>query len=73
MGEVLAIEWRVGSYQDITVTQGTGLLFQWNGAVMHDLVEMKRPINSAGDCSLGGADTRNNIGLVSSADVYWHW
>ncbi len=54
----------MGSYSDITVPRGTGLLFQWNGAVIHDLVEMKTAIQSAEDCSLGVADARNDIGLV---------
>ncbi len=54
----------MGGYADITVLRGTGFLFQWDGAVMHDLVEMSTAIQSDKDCSLGVADTRNAIGLV---------
>ena len=61
LGSIRTIDWRVGTYTDITIGQDTGLLFQWDGAVMHDVVEMSAPVTSADDCSKGQAA---EIGLV---------
>ena len=37
---MVVINWRVTAYSDITVPEGTGLIFQWNGPVPHSVVEM---------------------------------
>ena len=37
---MVVINWRVTTYNDITIPEGMGLIFQWNGPVPHSVVEM---------------------------------
>ena len=34
------IDWHVTTYNDITITEGIGVVFQWNGPNLHSVVEM---------------------------------
>ena len=65
MGNIEVIEWRVTTYADITIPEGTGLLFHWDGSVYHDLIEMQTAANSPADCNKGHPNQRDRIGLVS--------
>ena len=58
-----AIEWRVRSYEDITVTEGTGLLFSWEGAT-HDLLEMSSAVSSPSDCQQFVGPKARDLGKV---------
>ena len=50
VGAEVEIEWVIGNHDDITITEGTGLLFCWSGSVLHDIIEMSSP-QSVADCS----------------------
>ena len=35
------VNWRLGvTYNDITITMGTGVVFRWDGSIPHNLIEM---------------------------------
>lgn len=61
----MTIDWRLGiDYSDVTILQGTGLLFSWSGAIKHNLVEMMSEDSISSDCTHVGAD-------ISSGQVCW--
>lgn len=48
VGNIRVIDWRLGvEYPDLTIPEGTGLIFRWSGSY-HNLLEMSSPIES--DC-----------------------
>ena len=49
VGTEMVIEWELGSHDDITVTEGTGLVFRWSGPVAHNVLEMSSE-RSVTDC-----------------------
>lgn len=54
IGNVHEIEWRLGRrYEDLIITEGTGLLFRWSGSY-HNLLEMSSPVDS--DCKFVDED-----------------
>ena len=56
------IEWRVRSYEDITITEGTGLLFSWEGT--HDLLELSSAVSSPRDCQDFAGPKAKDLGKV---------
>lgn len=61
IGNVREIDWRLGRvYEDLTIPEGTGLVFRWSGSY-HNLLEMSSPIGS--DCKFV-SDEAFNIGQV---------
>ncbi len=68
IGEVERVEWRITRYEDMTITQGTGLLFEWDGVISHNLIEMASPLSTSRDCTFVG--TRGNeVGQVSPSRI----
>ena len=48
VGDVHVVEWRIDTpYDDITLPEGTGIIFRWSGSY-HNLLEMSAPVES--DC-----------------------
>lgn len=64
IGDVEHIEWRIASYEDLVITEGTGLLFEWEGVVPHNVIEMASSVSVARDCSFVG-DQAQQLGQVS--------
>ena len=58
MGEVVVIDWRLTTYSDLTITEGTGLLFQWAGPVQHNVIEMASPLSVTQDCKFVNLDSK---------------
>jgi len=52
------IEWRLGAYRDLTISEGAGLLFQWNGPVPHNVIEMASPLSVTEDCKFVNQDSK---------------
>jgi len=57
VGEMEVIEWRLGTYRDLTISEGTGLLFQWDGPVPHNVIEMESPLSVTQDCKFVNLDS----------------
>lgn len=66
VGNVHTINWYVTTYNDITVAEGTGLLFQWNGPFVHSVVEMASQ-SAVDSCLFVGpqAAALGQVGVVS--------
>ena len=61
----MEIEWVIGSHDDITVTEGTGLIFRWSGSVNHNVIEMSSARSVAAGCSfVKEAKINRDIGKV---------
>lgn len=56
VGNTVKIDWRLGvDYSNLTISEGTGLLFSWSGTVKHNLVEMMSE-SSVSHCMNVGLD-----------------
>ena len=54
----MVIDWRLTTYSDLTITEGTGLLFQWAGPVQHNVIEMASPLSVTQDCKFVNLDSK---------------
>ena len=54
----MVIDWRLTTYRDFTITEGTGLLFQWAGPVQHNVIEMASPLSVTEDCKFVNLDSK---------------
>lgn len=46
IGNVQVVEWRVGTpYEDLTLPEGTGIIFRWSGSY-HNLLEISSPVEN---------------------------
>ena len=52
----MVIEWRVTNYDDIIIPEGAGLLFQWEGRIPHNVIEMASAVSVQPDCVFVGAN-----------------
>lgn len=51
------ITWTIDqTYSEVTITEGTGLLFQWSGSTHHNLIEMSSPQSTSSDCTFVSSD-----------------
>jgi uncharacterized cupredoxin-like copper-binding protein len=67
VGQVQVITWTTDqSYSQISIPEGSGLLFQWSGSAPHDLVEMASPESTSQDCAFVGS-TAVSLGKVVKA------
>lgn len=65
VGNEHIINWRLGvNYNDITVAIGTGIVFRWDGSIVHNLIEMTSR-NAVTDCKFVGGNSAA-LGKVSS-------
>lgn len=63
IGDVRSVEWRLGTpYEDLTLPEGTGLIFHWSGSY-HNLLEMSSPVES--DCKF----VNNNSVLLGQVRI----
>ena len=69
IGNTHVIEWGIMEYSDITITEGTGLLFQWDGAVPQNVVEMASEASVGEDCMFVGEEQGEALGQVVRE---WH-
>ena len=64
VGQVQVVQWTIDTiYSEISIPQGSGLLFQWSGPTFHDLVEMSSPQSTSQDCTFVGS-TAQSLGKV---------
>lgn len=57
------INWRIGEHRDVTIAEGTGLLFHWDDSIPHNVFEMSTAITSQEECQFVG-DTSDKLGKV---------
>ena len=68
MGEMEVIEWRYGTaYRDLTISEGTGLLFRWNGPFTHNVIEMASPLSASPECKFVNLDSKE-LGQVYTCE-----
>ena len=63
VGDVEVIDWHIREYSDLTISEGTGLLFQWDDSVPHNLFEMTTAVSSVEECQFVG-DSADTLGKV---------
>ena len=63
VGNVEVIEWHIREHSDLTISESTGLLFQWDDSVPHNLFEMSTAVTSADECRFVG-DSAYELGKV---------
>lgn len=70
VGNVEVIEWRIRQHSDLTISASTGLLFQWDDSVPHNIFEMSTAVTSADECRFVG-DSAYELGKVRnrSSDI----
>ena len=59
------IDWHIGTHNDLIINEDTGLLFQWDDSVPHNIFEMSTAITSANECQFVG-DSAYELGKVRS-------
>ena len=58
------VAWTVDhEYPQISIREGSGLLFKWSGSTPHDLVEMSSPLSTFPDCTFVGSSA-HSLGKV---------
>ena len=63
-GEIQVVMWTVDhEYPQISIREGSGLLFKWSGSTPHDLVEMSSPQSTSPDCTFVGSSA-HSLGKV---------
>ena len=68
VGNVEMIEWRIGEHSHLTISESTGLLFQWDDSVPHNIFEMSTAVTSAEECLFVG-DSAYELGKVSNSSL----
>lgn len=64
VGDVEVIEWHIRQHSDLTISASTGLLFQWDDSVPHNIFEVSTAVTSADECQFVG-DSVYELGKVS--------
>ena len=64
VGNVEVIEWHIRQHSDLTISASTGLLFQWDDSVPHNIFEVSTAVTSADECQFVG-DSAYELGKVS--------
>ena len=59
----MVINWQLGNHADVTLTEGGGLLFQWNGPIPHNVIEMTSKESITDQCLFVGS-TSQQLGKV---------
>ena len=57
------IEWHIRQHSDLTISTSTGLLFQWDDTIPHNIFEMSTAVTSADECRFVG-DSAYELGKV---------
>ena len=58
------VAWTVDhEYPQISIREGSGLLFKWSGSTPHDLIEMSSPQSTSPDCTFVGSSA-HSLGKV---------
>ena len=57
------IDWQIWEHSDLTISASTGLLFQWDGSVPHNIYEMSTAVTSSDECLFVG-DSAYELGKV---------
>lgn len=74
VGNLHTVEWRLGTrYEDLTLSEGTGLVFHWSGSY-HNLLEMSAPVES--DCKYVNKDSfqlGQVWGRCARMEYYYDW
>jgi len=65
----VVVDWHLTTYRDLTITEGTGLLFQWAGPVQHNVIEMVSPLSVTQDCKFVNLDSKK-LGQVYKLELY---
>ena len=63
VGDIEVIEWHIGEHTDLTISESTGLLFQWDESVPHNVFQMTTAVLSADECQFAG-DMADKLGKV---------
>ena len=53
----------IGDHQDVTIEEGGGIVFKWNGVVSHNVIEMTSPESVSEECTFV-SDQATNLGKV---------
>ena len=66
VGAVQVVTWKLDqTYNDIILSEGTGLLFKWNNPnTPHNLIEMSSPQATSPECAFVGSNAED-LGKVS--------
>ena len=63
VGNIEVIEWHIRQHSDLTISASTGLLFQWDDSVPHNIFEMSTAVASADECRFV-SDSAYELGKV---------
>lgn len=63
VGNIEVIEWHIRQHSDLTISASTGLLFQWDDSVPHNIFEMSTVVASADECRFV-SDSAYELGKV---------
>lgn len=69
VGSVEVIEWHIRQHSDLTISATTGLLFQWDDSVPHNIIEISTAVTSADECRFVG-DSAYELGKVSNRLIF---
>ena len=66
------IDWHIGEHQDVTITEGSGLSFKWEGSIPHNVIEMTSKESVTSDCLFVSSATVTGKVTLLLVEVKYH-